>query len=59
MSAATESLVEQIRSVEEAIALVESQGKDASLLKADLRQLQRRLQTCSDALTEGKRILKG
>lgn len=59
MSAATETLVEQIRLVEETIALVESQGKDTSLLKADLKHLQRKLQTCSEALTEGKRILKG
>lgn len=59
MSASTERLVEQIRACEAAIASSEAQGLDASSLKSDLKQLQRKLQVASEALTEGKQILKG
>ena len=59
MSASTENLVEQIRQTELAIVTAESAGYDASSLKRDLQHLQRKLQTASEALTEGKRVLKG
>ena len=59
MSASTERLVEQIKTTEEAIKLNEGSGQDTSTLKAELRQLQRRLQVASEALTEGRQILKG
>ena len=59
MPASTERLVERIRSVEEAISAVEATGGDTSVLKNELLELQRRLQVASEALTEGKRILKG
>lgn len=59
MSASTERLVEQIRACEAAIASAETQGLDASSLRSDLKHLQRKLQTASEALTESKQILKG
>lgn len=58
MSAATEALVEQITQIESSILVTESQGKDASALKAELRSLQRRLHVYSDALNENKQVLK-
>ena len=59
MSASTERLVEQIQLTERAIASAEAAGQDASSLKADLKHLQRKLQTCNEALTEGRQMLKG
>ena len=59
MSASTERLVEQIRATEEAIKAADVSGHDSSGLKTDLRHLQRKLQVASEALTEGRQILKG
>jgi hypothetical protein len=59
MSASTEQLVEQIKATEAAIVVAEGGGKDVTVLKADLRQLQRRLHVATEALTEGKHVLKG
>lgn len=58
MSASTETLIEQIRTTEEAIRIAEARGQDASGLKQDLKYLQRKLQVCNEALTEGKHLLK-
>jgi len=59
MSASTERLVEQIKLTEQAIVAAEAAGADSSSLKTDLRYLQRKLQVCNEALTEGKQVLKG
>lgn len=59
MSASTENLVTQIGLLEEAIAAQERAGQDASALKADLKRYQRKLQAASEALNEGKQVLKG
>lgn len=58
MSASTETLIEQIKLTEELIATTEAAGRDTSVYKTDLRHLQRRLQAASEALTEGRQILK-
>lgn len=58
MSASTERLIEQIGLVEASIVLAESREDDATVLKAELRQLQRRLHVASEALAEGRHVLK-
>jgi len=58
MSASTERLVEQIKSIEAAISAAELTNQDTSVLKGDLMYYQRKLAICNEALTEGKQLLK-
>ena len=62
MSASTEKLLEQIKLTEEALAVARRDagaGAVVAQCEADLKYLQRKLQVCNEALTEGKHVLKG
>ena len=59
MSATTENLLEQITVIQQAIKVAEDAGRDSSVLRADLKFLNERLQVCNEALVEGRQILKG
>lgn len=60
MSASTELLVEQIQLKEQAIVAAEGAKQDVTVLKAELRRLQRQLVAQTEALNEGAtKVLKG
>lgn len=59
MSASTELLLEQIRQQEDAIRAAAESGHDTRTMREELKKLRQRLAQASEALTEGKQILKG
>lgn len=59
MSATTQSLMEQVEELRTTIALKEMKGEDVSSLKEKLTFLHEKLMNASQALNEGKQILKG
>jgi hypothetical protein len=59
MSATTELLLEQIRQQEDAIRAAAETGHDTKSMREELQRLKARLAAASQALNEGKQILKG
>lgn len=59
MSATTQSLMEQVEELRVTIALKEMKGEDVSSLKEKLSSLHEKLLIASQALNEGRQILKG
>ena len=59
MSATTELLLEQIRQQEDAIRAAAETGHDTKSMREELGRLKKRLAQASEALNEGKQILKG
>lgn len=59
MSATTELLLEQIRQQEDAIRAAAESGHDTKSMREELKRLRQRLAQASEALNEGKQILKG
>jgi hypothetical protein len=58
MSAATEALVDKIRLVEQQIAAEPQDSPSVVALRSQLTELQKRLMSANEALTEGKQLLK-
>ena len=59
MSATSELLFENIKKIEEQIALVESRGGDSFALREQLVILQTKFEAVNVALNENKSVLKG
>lgn len=59
MSARTEQLVERIKLLEEELTEGKLDLNTTVLKNNELRTLRKQLSTASEALTEGKQILKG
>lgn len=59
MSATTEKIVEQINAVKDQIGAALKEGRDVSSLVQQHESLMRQLSAASQALNEGKQILKG
>jgi hypothetical protein len=59
MSARTEQLIEEIASIEQKIAQQPDGSRAIVMLREQLMLRQRELTAASEALTEGKQILKG
>lgn len=59
MSARTEQLVEQIHLLEQRLASGSLDATTSIMISEELKQLRKQLSSASDALTEGKQILKG
>jgi hypothetical protein len=59
MSATSELLAEQLRIIDEQIKQLEISGDDTTLLRKKRSQISEQFQIASQALHEGKTILKG
>ena len=59
MSARTELLLEQIRDAENELSRAATNPVEHDRLSAKLSELRKQLTSASEALTEGKQVLKG
>ena len=59
MSARTELLLEQIRDAENELSRAACNPVEHDRLSVKLQELRKQLSTASEALTEGKQVLKG
>jgi len=59
MSATSEILAEQLRSIDEQIKQLEATGGDTTGLRKKRAQISEQFQAASQALNEGRTVLKG